>query len=121
MRNLCTHWPRRPHEMGIIAGRPFDQSNPDHVDWERYGKPGAKDRVLWVGASRGCAFQCRFCVEPQRGAAYSRYTVDDTLDIIERLVQSHNRVSSPSPTHFSARTGHGPKRSWQASRVVPYR
>lgn len=90
MRDLCTCWPRRPPVMGVIAGRPFDQSNPDHIDWERYGNPGAQDRVLWVGASRGCAFQCRFCVEPQRGAVYSRYTVDDTLSILERLVQLHN-------------------------------
>jgi radical SAM superfamily enzyme YgiQ (UPF0313 family) len=97
MRSLCTKWPRRPQEMRVIAGRPFDQSNPDHVDWERYGNPGAKDRVLWVGASRGCGFQCRFCVEPQRGAAYSRYTVDDTLEILERLVHSHE----PSIIAFS--------------------
>src|SRR5262245_40655032 len=68
MRSLCTQWPRRPNEMSVIAGRPFDQSNPDDVDWERYGRPGARVRALWVGASRGCGFQCRFCVEPQRGA-----------------------------------------------------
>jgi len=97
MRSLCTQWPRRPNEMSVIAGRPFDQSNPDDVDWERYGRPGARVRALWVGASRGCGFQCRFCVEPQRGAAYSRYTVDDTLDILERLARSHE----PSIIAFS--------------------
>lgn len=89
LRDLCAEWPRRPLAMGVIAGRPFDQSNPDHVDWEHYGRPGARDRALWVGASRGCAFQCRFCIEPQRGAAYSRYSVADTLAILERLVHSH--------------------------------
>jgi radical SAM superfamily enzyme YgiQ (UPF0313 family) len=97
LRDLCTEWPRRPHAMGVIAGRQFDQSNPDHVDWQRYGRPGAHDRALWVGVSRGCAFQCRFCVEPERGAAYSRYSVDDTLAILERLVRSHE----PSIIAFS--------------------
>jgi radical SAM superfamily enzyme YgiQ (UPF0313 family) len=97
MRDLCAEWPRRPHAMEVIAGRHFDQSNPDDIDWERYGRPGVRDRALWIGASRGCAFQCRFCVEPERGAAYSRYGVDDTLAILERLVSSHE----PSIIAFS--------------------
>lgn len=97
LRQLCAEWPRRPLEMGVMAGRPFDQSNPEHVDWQRYGTPGRTHRVLWVGASRGCAFQCRFCIEPQRGAAYSRYSVGDTLNVIERLLHSHE----PSVIAFS--------------------
>jgi radical SAM superfamily enzyme YgiQ (UPF0313 family) len=83
--------------MHIISGGLFDQSNPDHVDWDRYGRPGQKDRVLWVGTGRGCSFQCRFCIEPQRGAAYSRYSVNDTLHILERLVRSNE----PSVIAFS--------------------
>lgn len=89
IRALCTEWPKRPHEMKIVAGGLFQQSNPDHIDWERYVPQGARPRALWVGTSRGCAFQCRFCVEPQRGSAYSRYGVDDVLNILERLVKSH--------------------------------
>ncbi len=89
IRALCTEWPQRPHEMQVIAGGLFEQSNRDHVDWERYGRPGVKQRALWIGTSRGCAFQCRFCVEPQRGSTYSRYGVDDMLDILERLVYTH--------------------------------
>lgn len=89
LRTLCTEWPRRPDKMQVISGSVFDQSNPDHVDWQRYGRPGVKDRVLWIGTSRGCSFQCRFCIEPQRGATYSRYSVNDTLDIIERLIHTH--------------------------------
>ena len=44
---------------------------------------------MWVGLSRGCPFRCRFCVEPQRGAATSRYSVDDALRIVERLARTH--------------------------------
>jgi anaerobic magnesium-protoporphyrin IX monomethyl ester cyclase len=89
LRDLCMEWPERPAEMQIVSGRLFDQSNPDHVDWEQYGRPGKKDRVLWVGISRGCSFQCRYCVEPQRSASYSRYSVNDTLQIVERLFQQN--------------------------------
>ena len=97
LRTLCMDWPQRPHEMQVVSGDLFDQSNPDHVDWEHYGRPGVRERVLWVGTSRGCSFQCRFCVEPQRSATYSRYSVNDTLNILERLVQSHG----PSIIAFS--------------------
>jgi radical SAM superfamily enzyme YgiQ (UPF0313 family) len=97
LRDLCTEWPMRPHKMQIIAGRLFDQSNPEDVDWEHYGRPNKKERVLWIGTSRGCSFQCKFCVEPQRSSTYSRYSVNDALLIIERLVKSHR----PSVIAFS--------------------
>ncbi len=89
LRALCAQWPRRPSHMEVIEGGVFDQSNPEDIDWARYGRWPAKDRAIWVGTSRGCAFQCRFCVEPQRGSAYSGYSVDDALNIIEGLVLSH--------------------------------
>jgi radical SAM superfamily enzyme YgiQ (UPF0313 family) len=95
LRSLCSEWPSRPGTMKIVEGGVFDQSNPDHIDWEKYGRPGA--RVLWVGTSRGCAFRCRFCVEPERGASYSRYPVQAQLDILERLVESR----SPKVIAFS--------------------
>ncbi|HEY7162912.1 MAG TPA: radical SAM protein [Acidobacteriota bacterium] len=97
LRDLCKEWPARPHEMQIVHGRLFDQSNPEHVDWEHYGRPGKKERVLWIGTSRGCSFQCKFCVEPQRSSTYSRYSVNDTLAIIEHLVKTHQ----PSVIAFS--------------------
>ena len=73
LRRLCTEWPARPVELEVLAGGVFDQSDPSHIDWERYGRPGASERTLWLGTSRGCAFKCRYCVEPERGAFYSRY------------------------------------------------
>ncbi|MCC6624973.1 MAG: cobalamin-dependent protein [Deltaproteobacteria bacterium] len=85
LRALCEAWPRRPEVMGVLDGGVFDQDDPAHIDWDRYGE-GTRDGALWIGASRGCAFKCRFCVEPSRGAAYSRYDVDVQLDLIERLV-----------------------------------
>lgn len=89
LRRLCEEWPKRPATMRILEGGTFDQSNPQDIDWEHYGRPGEKPRALWLGTSRGCAFKCHFCVEPERGASYSRYPVDATLDVIERLVETH--------------------------------
>ena len=97
LRKLCTEWPRRSSEMQVVSGGLFDQSNPNHVDWDHYGRPGVKERVLWIGTSRGCSFQCRFCVEPQRSATYSRYGVNETLDILERLVH----LNEPEVIAFS--------------------
>ncbi len=89
LRRLCCEWPQRPARRQVIEGGTFDQSNPSHIDWEHYGRPGAKGRALWIGASRGCAFKCSYCVEPERGAHYSRYDVGVQLDIIERLLSAY--------------------------------
>jgi radical SAM superfamily enzyme YgiQ (UPF0313 family) len=97
LRRLCEEWPARPEAMRVLEGGTFDQSNPEDVDWEHYGRPGERARSLWVGTSRGCAFKCHFCVEPDRGASYSRYSASATLDILERLVASH----APSVIAFS--------------------
>jgi radical SAM superfamily enzyme YgiQ (UPF0313 family) len=101
LRALCQDWPKRPAQMKVVAGGVFDQSNPDHIDWEHYGRRG--DRAVWVGLSRGCPFQCQFCVEPQRGVASSRYSVDDALAIVERLARTHApRVIAFSDPLFGA-------------------
>ena len=97
LRALCSEWPVRPEAMRVIEGGVFDQSNPEHIDWEHYGRTGEHARALWMGASRGCAYKCRFCVEPERGASYSRYEVSAQLDILERLVETHR----PSVIAFS--------------------
>ncbi len=89
MTKLCKEWPARPAEMQILEGGVYDQSDPDTIDWANYGRPGERARALWIGTSRGCAFKCHFCVEPERGASYSRYPVTATLDILERLVETH--------------------------------
>jgi len=84
LRRLCLEWPVRQARPVVLDGGTFDQSDPSRIDWENYA--GARrPRVLWVGASRGCAFKCRYCIEPERGAHYSRYDVAAQLDIIERL------------------------------------
>jgi radical SAM superfamily enzyme YgiQ (UPF0313 family) len=98
LRGLCERLPfARTGERAVLRGAPFDQSNPAHIDWTTYGRPGAKERALWVGTSRGCAFQCSYCVEPGRGANYSRYEVDTQLDILEKLLALHG----PSVIAFS--------------------
>ncbi|MSP59237.1 MAG: radical SAM protein [Myxococcales bacterium] len=103
LRRLCSEWPARPAAMQIIEGGVFDQSNPDGIDWANYGRKGERAGALWVGTSRGCAFQCHFCVEPERGASYSRYSVEAQLDILERLVATHApRVIAFSDPLFGA-------------------
>jgi hypothetical protein len=97
LRALCSEWPARPEAMRVLEGGVFDQSNPEHIDWEHYARKGEHARALWMGASRGCAYKCRFCVEPERGASYSRYEVSAQLDILERLVETHR----PSVIAFS--------------------
>ena len=87
LRRLCSEWPARPPAMGIIEGGVFDQTSPDHIDWDHYGGSGARGGALWIGPSRGCAFKCDFCVEPGRGASYSRYSVEAQLGILQRLVE----------------------------------
>jgi radical SAM superfamily enzyme YgiQ (UPF0313 family) len=86
LRRLCRDWPKRPARCEVVEGGVFDQSDASHIDWDRYGQPSAKGRALWIGASRGCAFKCRYCVEPGRGGHYSRHDVGVLLDITERLL-----------------------------------
>lgn len=103
LRRLCVEWPARPQEMQILDGVAFDQSNTAHIDWEHYGRAGERDGALWIGSSRGCAYKCRFCVEPERGATYSRYTVNALLSILERLVETRGpRVVAFSDPLFGA-------------------
>ena len=86
-----------------MEGGTFDQSDPSHIDWDNYVRPIVKRAALWMGASRGCAYQCRYCIEPERGAHYSRYAVDAQLDLIDRLVVTHDpRVIAFSDPLFGA-------------------
>jgi radical SAM superfamily enzyme YgiQ (UPF0313 family) len=103
LRALCEELPARPDRMEVVIGELYDQSDPGHIDWKSYGRPEARSRALWLGTSRGCAFKCRFCVEPQRGSTYSRYSALDTLAIIEGLLETHEpRVIAFSDPLFGA-------------------
>ena len=90
LRRLCREWPRRRGRLEVLEGGTFDQSDASHIDWEHYARSVGRPRNIWIGASRGCAFKCRYCVEPERGAHYSGYTPDTQLDIIERLVETND-------------------------------
>ncbi len=97
LRDLCAQWPARPSQMTVVEGGVFRQSNPDDIDWANYCRWNEDDRAIWAGMSRGCPFKCKYCVEPQRGPAYSGYTVSDALAVVEKLV----RGRSPRVIAFS--------------------
>jgi radical SAM superfamily enzyme YgiQ (UPF0313 family) len=104
LRELCEEWPARPSQTQVVTGKPFDQSDPAHIDWHRYGRPDAREPALWVAMSRGCPFRCSFCVEPGRGPISSGYEVDDALAILEGLVETHSpRVIAFSDPLFGTR------------------
>jgi anaerobic magnesium-protoporphyrin IX monomethyl ester cyclase len=86
LRALCERWPPRPVRPQVVAGLPFDMSDPSHLDWSSYGVlDGKPQSVFWVSLSRGCPFRCGFCIEPERGARWSAYTPADALDVLERI------------------------------------
>lgn len=89
LRDLCDARPRRPPAPVVLDGRPFEMADPSHVDWARYAPASQGGGQLWVCLSRGCVYQCGFCVEPSRGRRWAAYRVADALDVVERLVESH--------------------------------
>jgi radical SAM superfamily enzyme YgiQ (UPF0313 family) len=87
LRKLCQAWPARPPRTAVLRGTPFVPPDPRHIDWAHYPSDG---RALWVTLTRGCPFQCSFCVEPERGPAkLAGYSVADALALMERLAQTH--------------------------------
>jgi len=88
LRALCEERPRRTGTARTIQGSPFVLDDPEQIDWARYPRPGA-DGGLWLSLGRGCRFRCSFCVEPGRSAGWSAYRPEDALDVLERLVASH--------------------------------
>jgi radical SAM superfamily enzyme YgiQ (UPF0313 family) len=90
LRQLCCEWPRRTGTCQVVEGGTFDQSDPSHIDWDHYIRPAVRGGVLWMGASRGCAYRCRYCIEPERGAQYSRYAAGVALDIVDRVAAAYD-------------------------------
>jgi radical SAM superfamily enzyme YgiQ (UPF0313 family) len=87
LRKLCETWPARPPQTEVLRGTSFVPPDPSYIDWPRYPSDG---RALWVTLTRGCPFQCSFCVEPERGPAkLGGYTVEAALALMERLAQTH--------------------------------
>jgi radical SAM superfamily enzyme YgiQ (UPF0313 family) len=87
LRKLIQDAPARPARTEILHGAAFVPPHPRYVDWARYPSDG---RALWVTLTRGCPFQCSFCVEPERGPArLAGYSVADALVVMEELAKSH--------------------------------
>ncbi len=103
LRQLCQRPPVRPAQTEIICATPYNMTDPSRIDWERYPWHDEKQRVLWLCLSRGCPFKCAYCAEPQRGTAWSHYSVKDALDILERITKTHQpRVICFSDPLFGA-------------------
>jgi len=87
LRKLCEDWPARPPTTEILRGTAFMPPHAHHIDWAHYPSDG---RALWVTLTRGCPFQCSFCVEPERGPArLAGYSVADALAVMEGLAKTH--------------------------------
>jgi anaerobic magnesium-protoporphyrin IX monomethyl ester cyclase len=112
LRKLCETWPARPPATEILLGTAFAPPDPGrHIDWVSYPRDG---RAVWVTLTRGCPFQCSFCVEPERGPArLVGYTVADALLLMEKLAQTHtNTVICFTDPLFAA------NRSWAEEFLV---
>jgi radical SAM superfamily enzyme YgiQ (UPF0313 family) len=87
LRKLCEDWPARPPTTQVLRGMAFMPPDARHIDWAHYPSDG---RALWVTLTRGCPFQCSFCVEPERGPArLAGYRVADALAVMEGLARTH--------------------------------
>ncbi|MCO4770987.1 MAG: cobalamin-dependent protein [Deltaproteobacteria bacterium] len=94
LRSLCAAPPKRPDETVLLKGAPITLSDDDPMDWTQVG---VGEQTVWLTLSRGCPFRCRFCLEPLRGAASSRYSVAHALHIVETVVRSQ----APSSVAFA--------------------
>src|SRR3954469_4089202 len=90
LRRLCEAPLQRLQRTEVVSAAPYAMSDPDRIDWARYPWHDAKDKVLWLCLSRGCPFKCAYCAEPQRGAAWTHYKVEDALAILESLQRTHD-------------------------------
>ena len=103
LRRLCEAGCPRPPRTEVVSAAPYQLSDPARIDWAHYPWHDEKDRVLWLGLSRGCPFKCAYCAEPQRGTAWNHYPVADALRILEGLQQTHQpRVVCFSDPLFGA-------------------
>ena len=103
LRRLCEAPCKRPQRTQVVSAAPYQMSDPAKIDWACYPWHDAKDKVLWLCLSRGCPFKCAYCAEPQRGAAWTHYSVEDALHILEQLHRTHRpRVICFSDPLFGA-------------------
>jgi radical SAM superfamily enzyme YgiQ (UPF0313 family) len=91
LAKLCAERPARPDKTEHLRPPPERTMDPAAIDWVRYGANGSVEPggVVWLLASRGCPFQCRYCMEPLRGPSRSSYTVEATLTILDGLMRTH--------------------------------
>lgn len=82
LRSLCEARPRRPASAKVVEGRRYVLEDPGKIDWASYPWQNETNRTLWLSLSRGCPFDCVFCVGRARISAYG---VAEALDVLERL------------------------------------
>ncbi len=77
---------------------PPDKIRPYSIDHSLLPKNNINSHLHLIEASRGCSFQCKFCVIPAEGASHATYGVERLAETIEDSI-----ATSPK---FSVRNGY---------------
>jgi len=105
LRRLVESRAVRPPRTEIVTGERYEMNDPSRIDWQHYPWHGEAKRDLWICISRGCPFRCTYCAEPQRGTAWSHYSVAGALQVLEGLAQTHapNVIAFADPLFGASR------------------
>lgn len=76
-----------------IYRSPQVQIRPYRLDYSLLPRNNIHSLVHLIEASRGCSYQCKFCVLPAEGARHATYEFDHILDSIENSIRTSPRFS----------------------------
>jgi len=76
-----------------IYRSPQTHIRPYNLDYSLLTRNNIRSSVHLIEASRGCSYQCKFCVLPAEGAHHAPYDFDHILDSIENSIRTSPRFS----------------------------
>lgn len=76
-----------------IYRSPQVQIRPYRLDYSLLPRNNIHSLVHLIEASRGCSYQCKFCVLPAEGARHAPYEFDHIMDSIENSIRTSPRFS----------------------------